>query len=184
MARKRMVSPEMFTSATVAGWPAATRWTWVGLLCYLDDFGLGEDSPSLIKAAVWPRDSSYTERKVRADIDKIVESGSACRFECCGKPILHIPTWTDWQKVAHPTATRFCPCPVHSRPAHELHMRDSRTAPRNVVQENLEEGSSRAGGPSDPPPPGSDGLAAARAMVGRLNQRSSPENQATAQDVA
>lgn len=121
MRRKRLVSPEMFTSLAVAAWPTPTRWTWVGLLCYLDDHGYGIDNASLIKASVWPLDDTYTAKKVAADLDRIGATGSVCRFSCCGRSQLHAPEWTKWQKVPHPKDTNCCPCPDHAPDAAHLH---------------------------------------------------------------
>jgi hypothetical protein len=127
MARKRMLSPEMFTSRSVNALPVATRWTWAGLLCYLDDYGYGEDEPALVKADVWPRDDSYTTQQVAGDLDQLTEAGNLCRFVCCDKPQIHAPKWTDYQKVQHPSLQpRFCVCPQHSRNSHETHLRVSR----------------------------------------------------------
>jgi hypothetical protein len=176
MARKRMLSPEMFTSATVCALPVPTRWTWAGMLCYLDDYGKGEDSPELVKAAVWPRDSGYTAKKVAVDIGRLVDVGALCRYECCGKPQIHAPSWSGWQKVSHPTDTKLCPCPLCEGLVSGIHRErfgsDSGAAPRSVVKENLDQRSSRDGEPSDPTPEGSDGLAAAKAVVGRLGRAS------------
>lgn len=141
-----MLSPEMFTSGSVSAWPAATRWTWAGLLCYLDDYGYGEDSAALVKASVWPRDDTYTAKKVAADLDRIAANGTVCRFSCCERPQLHAPGWDDWQKVPHPGKPRWCPCPSHAREAHEFHLSTSRDSHEgltpNVVEVNRDQRSS------------------------------------------
>jgi hypothetical protein len=147
MPRKRMVDPAMFTSESVAALPVATRWTWVGLLCYLDDTGRGKDNPALVRAAVWPLDESYTVRKVRTDLDRLVAGGQVCRYVCCSSSQIHSPTWTDWQKISHPTPTKLCPCPHHERDAHRLHTpeslrRDSGAAPPSAVEVSEEKSSS------------------------------------------
>lgn len=163
MARKRMVDPAMFTSETVAALPIATRWTWVGLLCYLDDTGRGKDNPALVKASVWPLDNVYTPRKVAADLDRLVAGGQLCRYECCGVAQLHAPTWAAWQKVAHPTPTRLCPCAGHEPKARRLHLTElgipqdgftSRSGEylRNVVEVSSGEGSSSDPGQADAGP--------------------------------
>lgn len=159
MARKRMIDPELFTSESVASLPISTRYTWVGLLCYLDDTGRGKDNAALVKAAVWPLDEAYTTKKVAADLDRLVDNGSLCRFECCGTPQVHAPTWTVWQKISHPTPTKLCPCAGHEPAAHREHQRESGAAPvqlpnpsgaalRNVVEVSLEKSSSS--GPAQP----------------------------------
>lgn len=145
MARKRMVDPAMFTSESVAALPVGTRWTWVGLLCYLDDTGRGRDNAALVKASVWPLDDHYGAKKVAADLEKLVTNGSLCRYTCCGSDQLHAPRWHEWQKISHPTATKLCPCPGHEAKAHRMHRTElgipldgfangSGVAPRNVVE--------------------------------------------------
>lgn len=155
MARKRMLSPEMFSSVSVCSWPIPTRWTWAGMLTYLDDYGYGEDSASMICSAVYPR-GDYTAKKLDGDLDRIEAAGTICRFVCCDKPQLHSVKWTEWQTVAHPGKFRFCPCPVHAATAHEEHLRDSRD-PRedfnpNVVEVNSDQRSS-SGEPTVPTHP-------------------------------
>lgn len=163
MARKRMVDPAMFTSESVAGLPVPTRYTWIGLLCYLDDTGRGKDHPALVKAAVWPLDDGYTARKVAADVEKLADAGMLCRYECCGTRQFHAPTWTSWQKISHPTATKLCPCAGHEPKAFRLHQSESGivpegfasgsgAAPRSVVKGSSREGSSSEPGQADAGP--------------------------------
>ena len=160
MARKRMVDPAMFTSESVASLPIATRYTWVGLLCYLDDTGRGKDNAALVKASVWPLDDSYTARKVAADLSRLVDEGMLCRYECCGSRQFHAPAWESWQKISHPTATKLCPCAGHEPKAERLHRSErgippegfasaSGAAPRNVVEVNSGKGSSSGSGQPD-----------------------------------
>jgi hypothetical protein len=136
VARKRMVDPAMFTSENVAALPVSTRWTWVGLLCYLDDFGRGRDNPALVKAAVWPLDDSYTAKKCAADLDRLVEAGMLCRYECCGSRQIHAPTWANWQKISHPTATKFCVCAGHEPRAYRIHRSEVGTAPEGFANDS------------------------------------------------
>lgn len=132
MARKRMLSPEMFTSRSVTAHDVSTRWTWAGLLCYLDDYGYGEDSADLVKASVWPRDGFYTVEMVEADLVNLTSGESLCRFTCCDKPQVHATNWKQWQKVPHPGQARFCVCPDHSTEAHENHTKASRERHENL----------------------------------------------------
>lgn len=133
MARKRMVDPAMFTSESVAALPVQTRWTWVGLLCYLDDTGRGKDNAALIKASVWPLDDNYTARKVTTDVDRLVSGGQLCRYTCCGGSFLHAPRWMEWQKISHPTATKLCPCAGHEPDAHRIHRSESGIPPEGFA---------------------------------------------------
>lgn len=187
MARKRMIDPAMFSSSTVSAWAPATRWTWAGLFCYLDNYGYGDDSAALVRASVWPRDDlgwPYTVEQVAADLDTFTASdGALCRFVCCGKPTIHIPKWREWQSLPHPGLPRFCVCPHHTRSSHEEHLKVSRNRHETF---RLKESSSieqKEGGdePPDLPLTGSGGPAPARAVVEQLRQRRSPENQRPAE---
>lgn len=140
MARKRMLSPEMFTSRTVTAWPVPTRWTWAGLLCYLDNYGYGEDDAALVKSSVWPRDE-YSAKKVAVDLDRIAADGALCRFVCCGREFMHAPRFDRHQKLSHKGDRRHCPCPKHERGIREGHARDSGSSTErfSLIEENIEE---------------------------------------------
>jgi hypothetical protein len=159
MARKRMLSPEMFSSESVTALPFEARWTWAGLLCYLDDTGRGKDSARAVRGSVYSTEPEVTVEQVAGHLDLIVGNGSLCRYSCCGEQF-HAPSWGAWQKPQHPTPTRLCPCPVHEPEAAEVHVQElsrglmnsrepSRAARegygstlRNVVEVNEVEGSS------------------------------------------
>lgn len=113
MARKRMLAPEFFTSSTMNHLPIQTMLTFAGLWCYADDYGRGEDDETLIKAAVWPRRRSVTEKKVRADVDLLVSAGVLCRYKVNGYALLHVTAWHEHQKISHRAAPKLPPCPSH-----------------------------------------------------------------------
>lgn len=113
MARKRMLSPEFFTSGPVSSLPVTAMVTFAGLWCYFDDYGRGEDNADLIKAAVWPRRSSHPAKKVAADLDSIAAAGLICRYTSAHVRLLHSPSWNEHQKISHRTDSKLPPCPVH-----------------------------------------------------------------------
>jgi hypothetical protein len=153
MARKRMLSPEMFSSESVTSLPFEARWTWAGLLCYLDDTGRGRDSARAVRGSVYSTEPEVTVEAVAGHLDLIVQAGSLCRYVCCDGGQFHAPSWGAWQKPSHPTPTRLCPCPVHEPQAAELHSRElsgglaksregSGSTLRNVVEVSSDECSS------------------------------------------
>lgn len=113
MARKRMIHPDFFTSATMNALTVQQMLTFAGIWCWADDFGRGEDDESLVKAAIWPRRKSITEAKVRADMDALVAHGVLCRYEVAGESLVHVTNWNEHQKVSHPTKSKLAPCSVH-----------------------------------------------------------------------
>lgn len=125
MARKRMLSPEFFSSGPVSRLPVTAMLTFAGLWCYFDDFGRGEDDADLVKAAVWPRRTAHTARKVAADMDAIAAEHLICRYEVSGVRLIHATSWTEHQKISHPTASKLPPCPRHEARQHEIFLRES-----------------------------------------------------------
>lgn len=113
MARKRMLSPEFFTSATMNAVSIEAMVTFAGIWTAFDDFGRGEDDETLIKAAVWPRRRPITEKKVRGYIDELVASRVLCAYAVNGIHLLHVTSWREHQKISHPTKSKLAPCQEH-----------------------------------------------------------------------
>jgi hypothetical protein len=115
MPRMRMVKPDMRRSLTVASWPIPVRWTFVGLLGYVDDHGRGLDELRLMKAELYPLDDDMTAKKIDGHLSTIVDRGPLCRYVVDGMAYLHITSWTEHQKVSHPSDSRIPPCPTHDK---------------------------------------------------------------------
>jgi hypothetical protein len=147
MARKRMVSPELLTSLTVQSLPIRARYGFVALWMYVDDAGRGIDDARLLRAHTWPLDDIST-KAVGTDLDKMAAAGLVCRYTCGTKPLLHLPSWHEWQKPQHPTPSRSCPCPRHEPDITRLFHEDSSNAHEGytsgsvILTPNVVEGSS------------------------------------------
>ena len=113
MARIRSIKPEMRRSRTVCGWPLPVRYTFVGLLGYVDDYGRADADIRLIKAELYPIDDSMTTKRIEEHLAAIEESGPLCRYSVGGVDFLHLVSWSEHQKVSHPTPSRIPPCPKH-----------------------------------------------------------------------
>lgn len=120
MARKRMISPEFFTSGTMNALNVQTMITFAGVWCWADDFGRGEDDETLVKAAVWPRRRLVTERKVRSDMDELCAVGVLCRYVVNGQSLVHVVNWPEHQSISHPTKSKLVPCKHHEPEAWEI----------------------------------------------------------------
>lgn len=113
MARKRMISPEFFTSRTLNGLPVQSMLTFAGLWCYVDDLGRGEDDVVMVKAAIWPRRRAVTEAKVEADLATLDKAYLICRYAVGGVDLLHVVNWTEHQRISHPAKSKLPPCQHH-----------------------------------------------------------------------
>lgn len=125
MARKRMIHPSFFESATMNALPVPTMLTFAGVWCWVDDFGRAEDDESLAKAAIWPRRRAITERKTRAMLDELAESAVVCKYVVTGHRLLHVVNWREHQTVSHPTKSKLPPCPAHEPAEWDAFMEDS-----------------------------------------------------------
>jgi hypothetical protein len=177
MARIRSVKPEMRRSLTVSAWPIPVRWTFVGLLGYLDDYGRGLDEVRLVKAELYPLDDDMTARRVDQHLD-LIATGPLCRYKAAGQSYIHIPSWEEHQRVSHPSPSRIPPCPLHDSP--ETLPKDSGAAPeplrpsRAPAEQGAGKGAgSREQGREAPTvlPPASPNGAALAPIVETLNQR-------------
>lgn len=169
MARKRMVSPELLTSRTVASLPIPTRYAFVALWMYVDDEGRGVDDLDLIKAHSWPLDRTYSVRKVAEDLRRLTEKGMLCRYERDGSEYFHLPAWVTWQRVQHPTPSRIPPCPgeLYSK-GHAEYMNPSRGTHEPLIAKEVSSKESNSSEPGDAVPEGADDVAA---RVANLRER-------------
>lgn len=119
MARKRMLSPDFFTSKTLNELSVEAMMTFEGIWCFADDFGRADDDEVMVKAQVWPRRRSVTEKKVREYIDALIDKRVLCRYNVGGFPLMHVVNWDEHQKVSHATPSKFPGCPRHESEAWE-----------------------------------------------------------------
>jgi hypothetical protein len=110
MARIRTIKPDAFKSDSLSSVPRGTRWTFGGLLTYLDDAGRGRADPRLIEAELYPVDDDTTVDDVATDLDELEGIGVVCRYVVAGKRYIHAPNWHH-QKINRPTPSKLPPCP-------------------------------------------------------------------------
>jgi hypothetical protein len=113
VARKRMISPEFFTSHAINSLRIDAAMTFAGLWCYADDYGRAEDDVDLIKAAVWPRRRDQSINRIRQHLDDLEQRGLICRYTVNDFALLHCPSWSEHQKLNRPTPSKMPPCPIH-----------------------------------------------------------------------
>ena len=103
MARIRTIKPELFLSETLAQVSLAAERTFTGLLTQADDRGRLRYNAAVLNGALWPLRPEHTPDDLASEIVELVEVGALCQYDVDGKPYLHFPTWTDHQKISHPS---------------------------------------------------------------------------------
>lgn len=121
MARIRTVKPELFTSRNVSVYSDALFRTFVGLFCYVDDRGRGEDDADLIKSEIAPRIKRKTPKLIDAHLAELAAGNDPplCRYKVDGIPYLHLVNFVDrskHQRINRPTKSKLPPCPKHDPP--------------------------------------------------------------------
>lgn len=121
MARIRTIKPALFSSRTVSGYSDALFRTFVGLFCYVDDKGRGEDDADLIKSEIAPRIKRKTPQLIERHLAELTADADPplCRYEVDGVRYLHLLNFvkTDrhdgHQRINRPTKSKIPPCPKH-----------------------------------------------------------------------
>lgn len=118
MARIRTIKPELLTSRNVSAYSDALFRTFVGLFCYVDDKGRGEDDADLIKSEIAPRIKRKTPKLIAEHIAELAAGTDPplCRYQVDGIRYFHLVNFVagnKHQRISHPTASKHPPCPTH-----------------------------------------------------------------------
>ena len=84
MARIRTIKPDAFTSESLSAISVLARWTFVGLLTYLDDWGMGRADTRLIKAALFPLDDTTSRDDVDRALSELIDAGCIHTYQSGG----------------------------------------------------------------------------------------------------
>ncbi len=113
MARKRMVHPDIWTDVKFLGLPTdEARLLWIGLMNFADDEGIFEESIITIKCQILPMSQTpveLIEDYMRTMVTlRMLERGQGSD----GKSLLRFRHWHNYQKISHPTKSRYLFTPV------------------------------------------------------------------------
>lgn len=106
MARRRMLSPEIWESETFGSLSLLGKIIWIGMISNADDEGIGRAQSNYLKSRILP----YDELRV-ADIDKaLIEIGqkmSVTLYEVDKNKYYSLNNWLEWQSINKPTKSKF-----------------------------------------------------------------------------
>lgn len=129
--RIRFTRPEFYRSERVASVDWEVRYILKGLESYVDDNGVGRNTPALVAADVLPhdlaRDASRTLARLHEAIIYLNQAGLLWLYEHEGTELMYIAFWEKVQRIDRPAKGRL------PRPDGTLHYGDSEinAAPAN-----------------------------------------------------
>lgn len=106
MARKRMLSPEIWDNDRFGSLSLLAKIIWIGMISNADDEGRGRAAASYLKGRILP----YDELRI-ADIDKalleISQKMSVKLYEIEGSRFYELTHWQNWQSLNRPTKSKL-----------------------------------------------------------------------------
>ena len=125
MARKRMLSPEMWESSSFSSLTDLSKLVFISLISHADDEGRGRAGAAYIRNMTFPNDE---DRRV-ADIKKaLLEIGckmSVQFYTVDGNDYYFMTKWLKWQKIDKPTKSKLPPPPISVGEGGGLHLCDT-----------------------------------------------------------
>lgn len=107
MARKRMISPEIWESRSFSRLSDFAKLIFIGLFSQADDEGYGNASPGYIRSKLFPNDEERRLTDIKNALSEIAHSMSINFYEVNGDKFYHLTHWSEWQKVDRPTKSRI-----------------------------------------------------------------------------
>lgn len=107
MARKRMISPEIWESRSFSRLSDFAKLIFIGLFSQADDEGYGNASPGYIRSKLFPNDEERRLTDIKKALSEIALGMSINFYEVNGDNFYHLTHWSEWQKVDRPTKSRI-----------------------------------------------------------------------------
>lgn len=129
MARKRMLDPEIWTDEKVLLLPLDAVAFYIGLITQADDQGRIKYSATSLRAKICPREN-ISQNVVGEWMYLLAEVGLVVPYEAENAVFAVLPGWDRYQKVGHPSASKYPDPPENLHEASQILMKtheDSRT---------------------------------------------------------
>lgn len=107
MARKRMISPEIWQSNSFSALADFSKLIFIGLFSQADDEGYGKAKPSYIRSVLFPNDEDKRIADIENALSEIAQTMSVIFYEVGGYAYYRLTNWLSWQKVDKPSASRI-----------------------------------------------------------------------------
>lgn len=113
MARKRMLSPDIWESESFSLLSDQAKIVFIGLISLADDDGRGKANPAFIKSTLFPYDEKRRVADVKSALSEIARCMSTQFYSVDGNDYYFMKNWKKWQKIDKPSKSKL-PAPPDS----------------------------------------------------------------------
>lgn len=107
MARKRMISPEIWQSEDFSKLSILARLTFIGLFSNADDEGRGRAKAAYLKSIIYPYDEGMRVADIDKALSEIAQNMSVTFYTHDGNEYYFLDNWCAWQKVEKPQTSKI-----------------------------------------------------------------------------
>jgi len=109
MARKRFLSPDIWSDASFVKLIPQERLLFIGLITLADDEGRLRASPSYLKGELFPQNGLGDEEVQRFRDRTVRQNRNILLYKVAGVEYIQLLNWTKYQSPSHPTPSRLPP---------------------------------------------------------------------------
>lgn len=113
MARKRMLSPDIWESESFSLLSDQAKIVFIGLISLADDDGRGKANPAFIKSTLFPYDEKRRVADIKSALSEIARCMSTQFYSVDGNDYYFMKNWKKWQKIDKPSKSKL-PAPPDS----------------------------------------------------------------------
>lgn len=139
MARKRMISPEIWDSENFSKLSILAKLVFIGMISNADDEGRGKAKAAFLKSKLFPYDESMRVADVESALDEVAENMSVTMYSHDGNEYYSFDNWKKWQRVDKPSPSNIIPydsesCNIIRGTFREHSPNVPRTLPPNIIE--------------------------------------------------
>ena len=112
MARKRMISPEIWESLSFSALSDFAKLVFISLISHADDEGRGKAKPGYITNITFPNDENRRVADVKKALSEIALCTSTQFYTVDGNEYYVMSNWPEYQKIDRPTKSKLPPAAV------------------------------------------------------------------------
>lgn len=140
MARKRMISPEIWDSQNFSTLSDLAKIVFISLFSHADDEGRGRADPTYIKSSTFPYDEGRRVADIKSALSEIARSMSVQFYSVNGIEFYFMTSWARWQKIDKPSKSKFPPPPIAGEGG-AVHSSEKFDEPSTNIRRTLDEDS-------------------------------------------